>query len=264
MSKTTERHERRRHEMVDRQIAARGIRDDRLLQAMRSVPREYFVAEEMVEFAHEDSALPIEARQTISQPYIVALMIEALRLEPHDRVLEVGAGSGYAAAVLGQLAEEIFAIERHRSLAEAAQRTLERLGYDNVHVFHGDGTLGWEDEAPFDAILVSAGGAQVPTALKEQLAPGGRMVMPVGEHGQVQELRLFEKGVQGELAERSLGAVRSFPSSGAWREIPLAGRRPADPTNPPRTRRGPGAHPILPVNPDPRTEPAEGARAGRR
>ncbi|MDX1646446.1 MAG: protein-L-isoaspartate(D-aspartate) O-methyltransferase [Longimicrobiales bacterium] len=211
MSNATDGHEGRRKKMVERQIAARGVRDDRLLEAMGSVPREEFVAEDMVEFAYEDSALPIESEQTISQPYIVALMIEALDVKPEDRVLEVGAGSGYAAAVLGEMAAQVFAVERHRSLAEAARRTVRRLGYENVEILLGDGTLGWDAEAPFDAILVSAGGAEVPQALKDQLAPGGRMIMPVGGHGQVQELRLFEKDVSGALSERSLGAVRFVP-----------------------------------------------------
>lgn len=211
MSNVTDAKDQRRREMVRRQIAARGIRGDRLLEAMRTVPREEFVSEEMVEFAYEDSALPIEAEQTISQPYVVALMIEALELLPEDRVLEVGAGSGYAAAVLSRMASEVFAIERHRSLAESAQRTLRRLGYDNVTVLHGDGTLGWESEAPFDAILVSAGGGEVPRALEDQLAPGGRMIMPVGASGQVQELRLFRKKADGTIEEKDLGGVRFVP-----------------------------------------------------
>lgn len=214
MSNATDARERRRREMVRRQIADRGVQDDRLLEAMRTVPREEFVSGEMVEFAYEDSALPIAAEQTISQPYVVALMIEALDLQPRDRVLEVGAGSGYAAGVLSRMAAEVFAIERHRSLAEAAQRTLDGLGYDNVTVVHGDGMLGWESEAPFDAILVSAGGAEVPQALKDQLASGGRMVMPVGGRGQIQELHLFRKNADGSLEEKSLGGVRFVPLVG--------------------------------------------------
>lgn len=214
MSNATDAGERRRREMVERHIADRGVQSARLLEAMRTVPREEFVSGEMAEFAYEDSALPIEAEQTISQPYVVALMIEALDVQPRDRVLEVGAGSGYAAAVLSRMAAEVFAIERHRSLAEAARGTLDALGYDNVTVLHGDGMLGWESEAPFDAILVSAGGDKVPRALKDQLAPGGRMVMPVGGRGQIQELRLFRKNADGSLGMKCLGGVRFVPLVG--------------------------------------------------
>lgn len=199
--------------MVEHQVASRGVRDDRVLSAMREVPRERFVGEEVREFAYEDSALPIEAEQTISQPYVVAAMVEALRLGPDDRVLEVGAGSGYAAAVLSRIAHRVFGIERHEILAESARRALDRLGYDNVEIRHGDGTLGWEEEAPFDAILVSAGGA-VPEALKEQLAPGGRMIIPVGEAGRTQQLVLMEKDADGFFSERNLGAVRFVPLIG--------------------------------------------------
>ena len=212
-------HERKRSEMVEQQIAARGVRDDRVLEAMRTVPRERFVGEEVEEFAYEDSALPIEARQTISQPYVVAVMVEALQVEPGDRVLEVGAGSGYAAAVLSRIADEVFAIERHRILVEAARRSLGSLGYGNVRLRHGDGTLGWEEEAPFDAILVSAGGA-VPEALKEQLAPGGRMIIPVGEGMGSQDLILFQKEEDQSLTERNLGAVRFVPLIGTVAEDP--------------------------------------------
>ncbi len=205
--------------MVERHLASRGVRDDQVLSAMREVPREQFVGEEVVEFAYEDSALPIEAEQTISQPYVVAVMVEALGLEPTDRVLEVGAGSGYAAAVLSRIADRVFGIERHKILAESARRVLDRLGYDNVEIRHGDGTLGWEEEAPFDAILVSAGGA-VPEALKEQLAPGGRMIIPVGERGRAQQLVLMEKDADGSFTERNLGAVRFVPLIGTVADAP--------------------------------------------
>lgn len=204
----------RRSAMVQQQLAARGIRDDRVLQAMEAVPREQFVSPSMVEFAYRDSALPIEAEQTISQPYIVALMLEALRVQPDHRVLEVGAGSGYAAAVLSRLAAQVFAIERHRVLADSARDRVERLGLDNVAVRHGDGTLGWEEEAPFDAILVSAGGDRVPEALKEQLVPGGRLIMPVTVQGDEQDLVLHRKNPDGSLSEESLGAVRFVPLVG--------------------------------------------------
>ncbi|MDQ6679455.1 MAG: protein-L-isoaspartate(D-aspartate) O-methyltransferase, partial [Pseudomonadota bacterium] len=166
--------------MVARQIAGRGITDRRVLEAMRRVPREQFVAPELRRDACADSPLPIGAGQTISQPYIVALMAEAAEIGAGDRVLEVGAGSGYASAVLSLIAAKVYAIERHPSLCDAAQQRLERLGYRNVELRCGDGSVGWPDAAPFDAILVAAGGPKVPAALRQQLAPGGRLVMPVG------------------------------------------------------------------------------------
>ena len=172
---------RARDRMVDVQIARRGVRDRHVLDAMRQVPREAFVEPGFEEFAYEDGPLPIGEGQTISQPYIVALMIEAAEVKPGDRVLEVGAGSGYAAAVLSRIAERVYAIERHPSLGEAARERFGELGYDNIELRVGDGTLGWPEAAPFDAILVAAGGPEVPQALKEQLAIGGRLVIPVGE-----------------------------------------------------------------------------------
>ena len=148
--------------MVSRHLRARGIDDPLLLAAMSAVPREAFVPEHLQEFAYEDTPLPIEAGQTISQPYIVARMIEPAEIEPGESVLEVGAGSGYAAAVLGRMADKVFAIERHEELAPAARARLKRLGYDNVEIVIGDGTKGWPEQAPFDAIIVSAGGPQFP------------------------------------------------------------------------------------------------------
>src|SRR3979411_1291260 len=174
-------HPRERNRMVDVQIARRGVRDRDVLDAMRRVPREAFVESGFEEFAYEDAPLPIGEGQTISQPYIVALMIEAAELKPGDRVLEVGTGSGYAAAVVSQIAARVYAIERHAELVDAAKRRLEKLGYTNVELRVGDGTRGWPEAAPFDAILVAAGGPEVPAALKEQLALGGRLVIPVGE-----------------------------------------------------------------------------------
>ncbi|MFD1612189.1 protein-L-isoaspartate(D-aspartate) O-methyltransferase [Sphingomonas tabacisoli] len=169
-----------RERMVREQIEARGISDARVKQAMRDVPREAFVPESLKSHAYDDRALPIEAAQTISQPYIVALMAEAATIGPEDKVLEVGAGSGYAAAVLSRLAAEVVAIERHAELADLASRRLTSLGYANVRVLAGDGTRGFPDEAPFDAILVPAAGGKPPQALLDQLADGGRLVMPVG------------------------------------------------------------------------------------
>ncbi|MFO8175933.1 MAG: protein-L-isoaspartate(D-aspartate) O-methyltransferase [Longimicrobiales bacterium] len=204
-----------RRRMVAGQLAARGIRDRRLLEAMGEVPREEFVPPELVEFAYEDSPLPIDESQTISQPFIVARMIEALDLQPGDRVLEVGAGSGYAAAVLGRMAAEVFTIERHRSLADSARERCRRLGYENVHVRHGDGSLGWPEEAPFDAIVVAAGGPEVPDPLREQLAPGGRLVIPVGPTPRLQQLLRVRRGDDGEEELDSLEAVRFVPLVGA-------------------------------------------------
>ncbi|KKW91531.1 protein-L-isoaspartate(D-aspartate) O-methyltransferase [Sphingobium chungbukense] len=180
-----------REQMVAKQIVRRGITDPALLAAMRTVPRERFVGEAVKAQAYDDRPLPIGAGQTISQPYIVAAMIEGIGIGnggigAGDRVLEVGAGSGYAAAILGRIAGQVFAIERHASLAGQARRRMRELGYANVDIREGDGTLGLAGEAPFDAILVSACGPDVPSALKTQLAVGGRLVMPVG--GEVQRL----------------------------------------------------------------------------
>jgi protein-L-isoaspartate(D-aspartate) O-methyltransferase len=199
--------------MVERQIRRRGIADPALLSAFREVPREAFVPEGMREFAYEDGPLPIGEGQTISQPYIVALMIDAAEVAPGDRVLEVGAGSGYAAAVMSRIVGEVFAIERHAPLAEAAQRRLLELGYDNVAIIAGDGSGGLPDRAPFDAILVAAGGDKVPEPLKDQLAVGGRLVIPVGGEG-VQSLLCVTRIGENEWTEQDLGAVRFVPLIG--------------------------------------------------
>src|ERR687895_2187713 len=172
---------RLRDRMVDVQIARRGVRDRRVLDAMRRVPREAFVEEGFEEFAYEDGPLPIGEGQTISQPYIVALMIEAAEVTPADSVLEVGAGSGYAAAVVSQIADRVYAIERHPSLGKSARQRFKQLGYDNIELRVGDGTRGWPEAAPFNAILVAAAGPSTPQALKDQLDVGGRLVIPVGE-----------------------------------------------------------------------------------
>ncbi|HET7344031.1 MAG TPA: protein-L-isoaspartate(D-aspartate) O-methyltransferase [Methylomirabilota bacterium] len=169
-----------REAMVREQIAGRGVRDAAVLAAMRAVPREEFVDRDLAPEAYEDAPLPIGEGQTISQPYIVAVMTEALRLAPRDRVLEIGTGSGYAAAVLARIAGDVYTVERIESLAEMARRRLAALGYGNVHVRHGDGSLGWPEHAPYDAIVVTAGGPHVPPPLLQQLALGGRLVMPVG------------------------------------------------------------------------------------
>ena len=196
--------------MVERQIAGRGVADARVLAAMREVPREAFVPDALAEFAYEDSPLPIEAGQTISQPYIVARMIELAELGPHGRVLEVGAGSGYAAAVMSRIAAQVFAIERHAVLARAARRQLAELGYDNVTVYHRDGTEGLPEHAPLDAIIVSAGSDRVPEALCSQLAWGGRLIIPVGSRrGQVLK-RIIRRGEE-EFEEEGHGMVAFVP-----------------------------------------------------
>ena len=201
----------RRNDMVDRQLAARGVRSAKVLDAMRSVPREEFVPANVREFAYQNSPLPIGAGQTISQPYIVAFMLEALGLEGGERILEVGAGSGYAAAVLGRIAREVYAIERIPELAEKAAATIAKLGYDNVEVRQGDGTRGWPEHAPFDAIIVAAGGRYVPEALRRQLRIGGRLVIPVGHHETFQELLRITRRDEEEYEQENLAAVRFVP-----------------------------------------------------
>lgn len=166
--------------MVDSQIRSRGVTDERVLKAMGKIPRHLFVDEGLVEQAYNDNPLPIGERQTISQPYIVALMTDALELNGSEKVLELGTGSGYQTAVLAELAERVFSIERIASLATKARRVLESLGYFNVVIRVGDGTYGWREEAPFDGILVSAGSPDIPQPLVEQLSIGGRLVIPVG------------------------------------------------------------------------------------
>lgn len=200
--------------MVARQLEARGIRNPRVLAAMAEVPRERFVPERLAGFAYDDGPLPIGEEQTISQPYIVALMIEAAGVAPGDRVLEVGAGSGYAAAVLSRIAGRVYAIERRESLAVTAQRRVGELGYDNLTVLPGDGTLGLHVHAPYDAILVAAGSDKVPGPLRRQLAIGGRLVVPVGGQS-VQSLLCITRTGEETWTERDLGAVRFVPLIGA-------------------------------------------------
>ena len=209
-----------RDRMIRRQIEARGIADPTILDAFREVPREAFVGEEQARFAYDDNPLPIQAGQTISQPYIVALMIEAAGIRSGDKVLEVGAGSGYAAAVMSRIAREVVGIERQHALVEVARERLRRLGYDNVRIVEGDGTRGCPEEAPFDAILAAASGSHVPKPLVEQLAPGGRLVMPIGEPGWAQELVKVTKRPDGTTAHENLGGVRFVPLIGeeGWRD----------------------------------------------
>src|SRR6476469_3475827 len=219
-----------RERMVERQIADRGVRDPYTLDAMRRVPREEFVAPSMREFAYEDSPLPIEAGQTISQPYIVALMIAETHIRPGERVLEIGAGSGYAAAVMATIAERVYAIERVPELAELAQARFKRLGYDNIEVLVGDGTRGWPGAAPFDAILAAAGGPEVPDVLLQQLAPGGRLAMPIGQTRDQQRLVLVTRPANDRFVQKELGAVRVVPLIGehGWRDdMPVTMAEPA-------------------------------------
>lgn len=201
-----------RERMVAQQIAGRGICDPLVLTAMRTVPRERFVASSLAPVAHDDRPLPIAAGQTISQPFIVALMVEAAGIRPGMKVLEVGAGSGYGAAVMAEIGAEVFAIERHAELADSARQRLDALGYGAVRVQCGDGSLGWPGEAPFDAILVAAAGPDVPVSLKRQLAPGGRLVIPVGKFPQ-QLTRVTRTG-EDEWREEALCGVTFVPLIG--------------------------------------------------
>jgi protein-L-isoaspartate(D-aspartate) O-methyltransferase len=203
-----------RERMVDRQIAARGLDHPALLAAFRAVPREDFVSGDYADYAYQDSPLPIESGQTISQPYIVALTIDAAEVGPDDKVLEVGAGSGYAAAVIGQVAREVIGIERHPALARLAAERMEMLGYSNVRIVAGDGTRGCPGEAPFDVIVAAASGSHVPQGLLDQLNPGGRIVMPIGDPNSSQLLVKVTKRADGTLAEENLCAVRFVPLIG--------------------------------------------------
>ena len=198
-----------RHRMVTEQLKARGISDDRVLNAMNKVPREEFVPPDSRAGSYEDGPLPIGYAQTISQPYIVAFMTEQLRLKPSDRVLEIGTGSGYQAAILAELVLEVYSIEIVEPLAKNAETTLKRLGYQNVHVKIGDGYKGWPEAAPFDAIIVTCAPDRVPQPLVDQLKDGGRMVIPVGDRI-AQELYLLEKK-NGQLKQSATLPVRFVP-----------------------------------------------------
>ena len=181
-----------RHKMVESQLQARGIRDERVLSAMERVPRHEFVEPHYRDQAYEDHPLPINAGQTVSQPYIVALMLEILHLDPSSRVLEIGTGSGYQTAILAEICAHVYSVERHPQLADQAQQTLSRLGFNNLTLRVGDGGEGLPEYAPFDAIVVSAAAKQIPVPLFDQLREGGRMIIPVGPH-EAQELQLVRK-----------------------------------------------------------------------
>ena len=209
-----------REAMVERQLKRRGITEPHILDAFRAVPREAFVSEDLQDQAYGDYPLPIEAHQTISQPYIVALMIQAAGIGPGDTVLEIGAGSGYAAAVIGRIAGRVVGIERQHELVEIARERVQRLGYGNVEIVEGDGTRGWPDGAPYDAILAAASGSHVPAALLDQLKPAGGIVMPVGHAHDVQRLVKVTKAPDGSVQQSDLGAVRFVPLIGeeGWSE----------------------------------------------
>jgi protein-L-isoaspartate(D-aspartate) O-methyltransferase len=210
--------------MVDLQIARRGVRSRLVLDAMRTVPREAFLPEPLREFAYEDAPLPIAEGQTISQPYIVALMTDALALEGGEKVLEIGTGSGYAAAVLSRIARNVYTVERIGQLAEKAAAVLAKLGYSNVHVLHADGTRGWPDHAPYDAIVVAAGGPEVPESLKTQLKIGGRLVIPVGADRRVQELLRVIRVSEDQYKTEDIADVRFVPLVGEEGWTPEEGR----------------------------------------
>ena len=198
-----------RDAMVERQLAARGIRDARVLQAMRQVPRELFVPPESRHLSCADQALAIDCEQTISQPYIVALMTEALELSGSERVLEIGTGCGYQTAVLATLVSQVYTVERHRALSEQASAKLERLGYGNVSFRVGDGSLGWPEEAPFDRVIITAAAETFPLPLWEQLVEGGIAVAPIGDSDK-QSLTVLRK-VGGECRASVLCACRFVP-----------------------------------------------------
>jgi len=200
--------------MVEKQIAQRGIDDERVLEAMRDVPRHLFLPKQTRAFAYHDAPQPIGHGQTISQPYIVAYMSQELDLKPQHRLYELGTGSGYQAAVASRLVEEVYTVEIHQPLAERAKETLKELGYDNVHVRAGDGWAGWPDEAPFDRIIITAAAPELPETLLEQLRVGGKLLMPLGPDGGYQELVLVTKSEEGVLSTQRLLPVRFVPVTG--------------------------------------------------
>ncbi|MFZ5569469.1 MAG: protein-L-isoaspartate(D-aspartate) O-methyltransferase [Thermodesulfobacteriota bacterium] len=218
MHKDEIKYQRRREEMVREQIERRDITDRHVLDAMRKVPRHLFVSEALMDQAYGDFPLPIGEQQTISQPYIVAEMTQALELNPEDRVLEIGTGSGYQAAILASIAYRVYTIERKHSLLVKARQLFDTLRYHNIVTRYSDGTSGWKEESPFDAIIVTAGSPKIPATLVEQLAPGGRLVMPVGDQ-HTQDLIKLVKNDNG-IQTRNLGGCRFVKLIGehGWRE----------------------------------------------
>lgn len=203
-----------RQKMVEEQLEKRGIKDSAVLNAFSKVPREKFMLETNKELAYENGAQSIDAGQTISQPYIVAYMLQALELKSSDKVLEIGTGSGYAAALLAEIAEEVYTVEKIEKLASKAKKVLLKLNYTNVEVNIGDGSLGWEENAPYDAILVSAAAPYVPEKLIEQLKNKGRLIIPVGKKRGIQQLKLIRKNYRGKIKEEKLEYVRFVPLLG--------------------------------------------------
>lgn len=203
-----------REAMVEQQLKRRGIRQRSILEAFRSVPREQFVGENFAHLAYGDHPLPIEAGQTISQPYIVALMIEAAAVQATSKVLEIGSGSGYAAAVISRIAARVVGMERQKELVDVARERVKQLGFENIEIVEGDGTRGLAEQAPFDAILVAASGSHVPRSLIDQLAPGGRIVMPLGNPDWLQQLVKVAKRTDGCLEQSELCGVRFVPLIG--------------------------------------------------
>jgi protein-L-isoaspartate(D-aspartate) O-methyltransferase len=210
LKKIQDTYAEQRKRMVKYQVQQRGISDERVLQAMREVPRHLFINERYRHLAYSDHPLPIEAEQTISQPYIVALMTETAEIEKGDKVLEIGTGSGYQAAVLAHLTDQVYTIEIIKELAEKAEHKLQELGYDQVQVKWGDGNEGWEEHAPYDAVIVTCASEKVPPTLFKQLKEGGRMVIPLGNPSSFQILTLLQKK-QGEMIKKEILGVRFVP-----------------------------------------------------
>lgn len=211
------KYDRLRHEMVEKQIEARGITDIRVLNAMRQVPRHLFVSEALMDQAYSDFPLPIGEQQTISQPYIVAEMTQALQLSPDDRVLEIGTGSGYQAAILSKIVYRVYTIERIHSLYIRSRKLFDSLGYHNIVTRYSDGTTGWQDQGPFDAIIVTAGSPEIPAVLVNQLTIGGRMVIPVGSQHSQDLIKLIRE--QNGIHQTNLGGCRFVKLVGehGWR-----------------------------------------------
>jgi protein-L-isoaspartate(D-aspartate) O-methyltransferase len=210
--------EEARQQMVERQLAQRGITDERVLQVMREVPRHRFVPEDLWDMAYRDTPLPIGHGQTISQPYIVAYMTQMLHLDPDDRVLEVGTGSGYQVAILSRLAKQVYTIERVEELARHAEQVLQELGYDNVLVRVGDGGYGWPEAAPFDAIIVTAAAPEVPPPLIVQLAESAPLVAPIGPAGYQELVRLYRRGDRTQIERLAPVAFVPLVGEHGWRE----------------------------------------------
>jgi protein-L-isoaspartate(D-aspartate) O-methyltransferase len=203
-----------RKRMVSAQLRDRGIHEPAILAAFDQVPRHLFVGRAYRNSAYADAPLPIPAGQTISQPYVVAYMIQTLDLRPEDKVLEIGTGSGYAAAVLSHLVRAVYTVERHPELIDFARENWARAGYKHIHILEGDGTLGWPEHAPYDGIIVAASGPTIPAALQAQLAIGGRLVMPMGERSRRQDLVLLTRESENVYRQTSKGAVRFVPLIG--------------------------------------------------